>query len=183
MTANAARLSPIPLDGWHLRPLAKEEAALVYPLLLALDGSPEPLSAWQALVREWLRPRRGVSPSRGIMTLRNARGVIAGVFFFEIADEGAAPPIFLVPLLRVVEPIGGWRGLTAALGGMEAMARELGCASVVLTAEPQESDAWQHTAAGLEAIGRTLGFVRASDDWFQPLHNGARVVSLPSARL
>jgi hypothetical protein len=178
MTATHARLPIDALETWRPCPLTRGEAALAYPLLLALEGRGESLPAWQARVRQWLG---GKSGPRGIMTLRNPGGVIAAVLFIAVMAEGAASPILVVPFLRIVEPAGGWHGLRAVLRLTMALAQERACSGVLLRGEPA-SASWAQIALGMEAIGRACGYVRRGDDWFRPLGDGATVVSLPSAR-
>jgi hypothetical protein len=178
MTATHARLPFDALEAWRPCPLARGEAALAYPLLLALEGRAEPLPVWQARVRQWLGGRRG---SRGIMTLRNPGGVIAALLFFAVMAEGAASPILVVPFLRIVEPAGGWHGLRATLRLTTALAQQRACSGVLLRGEPA-SKPWAQIALGLEAIGRASRYARRGEDWFRPLDDGATVVSLPSAR-
>src|SRR4051812_5481581 len=108
MTATHACLPIDALEAWRPCPLTRGEAALAYPLLLALENRTEPLPAWQARVRRWLGGKCG---KRGIMTLRNPGGVITAVLFFAVMAEGAASPILVVPFLRIIEPAGGWHVL------------------------------------------------------------------------
>jgi hypothetical protein len=178
MTAMLAYPPHVTIEGWSLRPLERDEAALAYPLLLTLEASPDSLPAWRSRVRDWLAKRRGQGQERGIMTLRNRGGVIAAMFFFALAADGGAPAILLVPVVRVIEPIGGWRGLDAVLQAIEALARELGCGGALVQAEPG-GDAWTQLATGLEAIGRSRGYIRRGDDWFRPIESASGVVRLP----
>jgi hypothetical protein len=182
MTAMLAHPPHVTIEGWSLRPLERGEAALAYPLLLALEQAPEPLPVWQARVRDWLAKRRDRKQRRGIMTLRSPAGVIAGFFFFALTGEGLAPAVLLVPLLRVIEPLGGWRGLGAALQAIEALARELGCGGVLVQAEPA-SGTWAQLAIGLDAVGRAKGYIRRGEDWYRPIENEAGVVRLPGRRI
>ena len=94
MNATLANCPP-PVDrcGWTPLPLRPEEAALAYPLLMASEGGTcEPLDAWRARVRNWLRVKRG----RGIVTLRNGGGVIGSVVggreFGAVAPGGHLSP-------------------------------------------------------------------------------------------
>jgi hypothetical protein len=178
MTATHACRPIDALEAWRPCPLTRGEAALAYPLLLALEHRTEPLPAWQARVRQWLGGR---SPKRGIMTLRNPGGVIAAVLFFAVMGEGAASPILVVPFLRVVEPVGGRHVLEAVLRLATRLAREHACSGVLLRGEPG-SGPWAQIIPGLEAIGRASGYVRRGEDWFRPLEDGATVVRLPPAR-
>jgi hypothetical protein len=178
MTATHACLPIDAFEAWRPCPLTRGEAALAYPLLLALENRTEPLAEWQARVRRWLG---GSCGERGIMTLRNPGGVITAVLFFAVMAEGAASPILVVPFLRIVEPVGGWHVLKAVLRLATVMACERACSGVLLRGEPG-SGPWVQIASGLEAIGRASRYVRRGEDWFRPLEDGATVVSLPSAR-
>lgn len=163
MFASRAYRPPGPEPGWNLRPLTPREAALAYPLLLALDRPAETLGAWRERVVAWLRCRPGERRSRGIMTLRNGSGVIAGLFFYAEACTDDASTL-IVERLRVVEPIGGWQGLGVTLRVLDGFAREHGCGGIVLRGETG-SLAWAHIAQGLAKFGEQAGFVRRGDDW------------------
>ena len=163
MFACRADRSPGLEPGWSLCPLAPREAALAYPLLLALERPAETLGAWQARVVAWLRRRPGERRKRGIMTLRNGNGVIAGLFFYAETCTTDASTL-IVERLRVVEPIGGWQGLGVTLRVLDGFAREHGCGGIVLRGEAG-SPAWAHIAEGLGNFGKQAGFVRRGEDW------------------
>lgn len=163
MFVSRADRSPGPEPGWSLCPLTPREAALAYPLLLALDRPAETLGAWQARVVAWLRCRRGERRNRGIMTLRNGSGVIAGLFFYaEICTDDAST--LIVERLRIVEPIGGWHGLGVTLRVLDGFARQHGCGGIVLRGETGAL-AWAHIAEGLAKLGEQAGFVCRGEDW------------------
>ncbi|MEK0085368.1 hypothetical protein [Benzoatithermus flavus] len=179
MTAILAQPPHATIEGWRLRPLERSEAALAYPLLLALESPPVPLPAWQERVRGWLAGRRSRKSDRGIMTLRNQAGVIAGMFFYVLATNAEAPPVLLVPFIRAIEPVGGWRGLGAVLQAIDALAQRLGCSGILVQAEPDDNGTWIQISSGLEAIGRSHGYVRRGTDWYRPIENEAGIVRLP----
>jgi hypothetical protein len=180
MTAISARSLHVTEDGWHLQPLVKDEAALVYPLILALDGGgAEPLPAWRARVEAWLKRRRGERDDRGVMTLRTSAGVIAALFFYALPAEPAA--ILVIPLLRAAEPLGTWHGLAATLRVVRVMATDRGGGGVLLCAEREGSAAWAHVTTGMERVGRQAGYVPRGADWFLPIATDDGVVVLPQA--
>lgn len=181
MTAMLAQSPHETIEGWSLRPLAQGEAALAYPLLLALEPCPTPLPAWQKRVRDWLG-RKARGQSRGIMTLRSQAGVIAGMFFYALSPGGATPAVLEVSLVRVIEPLGDWRGLGTLLRAVEALARELGCGGALLAAEA-DSPTWAQIAGGLDAIGRRHGYLRLGESWYRPLESAHGVVRLPDRRI
>jgi hypothetical protein len=163
MFASRADRSLGPEPGWNLCPLTPREAALAYPLLLALERPAETLGAWQARVVAWLRRRPSERCNRGIMTLRNGSGVIAGLFFYAETCTLDATTL-IVERLRVVEPVGGWQGLGVTLRVLDGFAQEHGCGGIVLRGEAG-SPAWAHIAEGLAKFGQQAGFVRRGLDW------------------
>lgn len=168
---------PLEQCGWRPAPLARHEAAIAYPLLMAQEGEAIVLAAWQAKVQAWLRARQ----TRGIMTLRNRFGVIGALFFFAIEKNRQTPSLLVVPFVRLIEPAGGWHGLRATLQAMSDLAQERDCKGVVVQAQAG-TPAWSRLHAGLEAIGRRDGFLRHGDDWFRPLGGTDVVIPLPNSR-
>lgn len=179
---DAAELAPMEQvtapPGWRRCPLARDEAALAYPLLLAVDGTAEPLAAWRSRVALWLRRRRAGRTCRGIMTLRTAGGVIAALFFYAVPGGSGPPAVMAVRRLRVVEPAGRWHGLAATLRAAEDLALGHRCGGILVHAE-EASGGWREIGVGMDRVGRPAGYVRRGPDWFRPIADPTGAAGLP----
>jgi hypothetical protein len=181
MDADLARMNQVAAARWRRCPLTRDEAALAYPLLLAVDGTPEPLAAWRSRVALWLRRHDAERTRRGIMTLRTASGVIAALFFHAVPSGSGSPAVMTIRLLRAVEPAGRWHGLAATLRAAEDLALGQRCGGILVRAE-EASSGWREICAGLDRVGRPAGYVRCGPDWFRPIPDPAGSAAAPAAR-
>lgn len=153
-----------PLIGLCPKLLGEREARLVLPLLNAIPGPqhvPEPAAGW--------RPVPGSSSGlRGIMTLRNPKGVVLALFFFAVRGETVSARTLRVPRLRSAEPVGRHVVFGSLLRAVVGLGVRLDCREALVLAEDR-SCAWRETLAGLLQEGPRHGFLPSGRNWRRPL--------------
>jgi hypothetical protein len=114
------------------RPLAPEEVLRAYPLISAVEGCSIGPGRWREIALDWLGGEGARAEHRGIMSLRSGLGYVYGIFFHRVVQDLRHGRVLEVSRVRIMEVGRSHRALGVGLQATERLARERGCAGIIV---------------------------------------------------
>jgi hypothetical protein len=142
--------------GWAWTVLSSDEAALAFPLIVAVDGPGLGLADWRCRVRAWIQRGGGRRDARGIVGLRTGLATIFSVFFFCVHDRGRLGRSLCVPRAWLLDIGGHGRAPRATFEAVEQVARHYDCQTVAIELALAEGPA-RHIARALHRVDQGRG--------------------------
>jgi hypothetical protein len=118
--------------GWGWEVLSADQAALAFPLVLAVDGPILDLAGWRQQVRAWLRHGSTARGRHGIVGLRTGSATIFSAFFFAVHERRLSGRSLCVPKAWLVEVGGPGRAPIATFEAVEQLARRCDCRTIAI---------------------------------------------------
>lgn len=151
----AASADPLPpAAGWSWRILRRDEVALVWPVVLIVDG--QDMRGWISEARAWIAAH---GPQGGIAAVQCGFGTICGLFLFDIRAD-AERAVLHAERLLCVEQFGVDRTFAALLRAVRELA-DLHADGLACVHAPRAGP-----PGSAADVAVRLGFVVGPDCWY-----------------
>lgn len=140
----------------HLRLVALEKARIpeAYPLIQAVKGDLT-LAAWKREAESFVQAQAAGSGC-GIMTLQDGNGLILGLFYHDVTENGTHGPVLNVSHFVAMDLISPQKIIAELAEGMEVMAERLCCRAVHTEITTDMRSSPHPVLEGLQDLGHRL---------------------------